>query len=159
MLVVQGQRTRPVGFPHKLKLLLTMAMLSWCFAVPAALADEKLIVARPDSSCDIIGTVADMKKVVRSPFSDGTPSTIVIIEMHISVNVQNRRPHNASTATASSCAVNPHNELVTYKLCSSAQPQEGDKIMATEAGSSGTTSAARCLFDLQIMPRTASKNQ
>ncbi len=137
-----------------------MALLSWCFAVPAALADERVVMARPDSSCDIIGTVADMKKVVRSPFSDGTPSTIVIIEMHISVNVQNRRPHNTSSpAAGSACTVKPHNELVTYKLCSSAQPQEGDKIMATEAGSNGTSSAARCLFDLQIMPRTASKSQ
>ena len=126
MLVGQVQRMLPVGFPHKFKMLLAMAMLSWCFAVPAALAEEHLVVARPDSSCDIIGTVADMKKVVRSPFSDGTPSTIVIIEMHISVNVQNRRPHNASAATGSSCSANPHNELVTYKLCSSAQlPRPG----------------------------------
>ncbi|MDE1154003.1 MAG: hypothetical protein PW788_15840 [Micavibrio sp.] len=135
--------------------------LLWFGAAAAANAGEVLpvsasastpVAARTDSSCDIIGTVADLKKVSRSPFTDGAPSTIIITETHISVTVHNRRPHNA--ALAGSCNVTPKNEVMTYKLCSSAQPQQGDKIMATEAGNSGGSSA-RCLFDLQIMPRTS----
>jgi len=121
--------------------------------VPVSVNTATPVVARSDSSCDIIGTVAALKSVSHSPFTDGAPTTTIIMETHISINVQNRRPHNA--AANSGCNVTPKNELVTYKLCSSAKPQEGDKIMATEAGGGGSAGSARCLFDLEIMPRAA----
>lgn len=143
---------------NKFKMMLAAACLSCCVsAVPApASAVSPTTSLRPENACDIIGTVASLKKVIRSPFRDGTPSTMVIIETHISVNVENREAHKKTAANSKVCDALPKHEMATYKLCSAEHPTAGDKILATEGGSTGSSDAARCLFDLQIMPKAQS---
>ena len=139
---------------NRVRVLIAAAVLSCCLPLSSAPADViSAASSRIENACDIIGTVAETKKVIRTPFKDGAPSTMMIIETHVSVNVENREAHKKTPANAEACGARPKNEITTYKLCSAEKPMTGDKILATEGGATGTSDAARCLFDLQIMPK------
>lgn len=106
---------------------------------------------RVDNVCEITGTVTSMTSVERSPWTDNTPSTMSVFETHIEVSIINRRPHRLDAPADSPClAALEKNEMRTYKLCSNVKPKKGDRITATEGGSTGATGVARCLFDLKV---------
>ncbi len=127
-----------------------------CGVLNASHADTPLlqqVSASRDNSCEITGTVNYLKLVEKSPYADGTPTQMTISETHISVTVVARRPHAKDAPTSSHCNKSVEaNERQIYKLCSSTRPEKGDRIMATEGGSPGSTSAARCLFDVVALP-------
>jgi len=111
-----------------------------------------------DASCEITGTVNYLKKVERSPYSDGTPTTMSVTETHISVTVTARRPHAKNAPASSKChAAVEENERQVYKLCSSTVPRQGDRILGTEGGSPGSSAITRCLFDVVALPGTKRK--
>lgn len=139
----------------KFKAILTATLLAGFLTASTAngLVPE-LLASRTDSVCDITGTVTEMKYIERSPWTDGTPSTLSIFETHLKVSVHNRRPHHTAATSASPChAALEKNEMRTYKLCSSAKPKQGDRITGTEGGSPGNTRIVRCIFDLKIVPK------
>lgn len=115
---------------------------------------------RVENVCDIMGTVTATKQIERSPWSDGTPSTLSIFETHIDVSIITRRPHRADAPADSPClAALEKNEIRTYKLCSSTKPLKGSRITGTEGGATGSSQVARCLFDLRVVPeQQGSKN-
>lgn len=102
----------------------------------------------PENVCEITGTVAGLNSLQRSPWADGTPSMIEnVTETSISITVSERRPHYKGDAE-SLCKVAP-GETRTYKLCSPARVNKGDRIQATEGLHTGST--LRCLFDLVVL--------
>lgn len=115
---------------------------------------ETAALSRSDMVCDITGTVMEMKYIERSPWTDGTPSTLSVFETHIQVSVHNRRPHHKTASPESPChAALEKNEQRTYKLCSSKKPEKGDRITGTEGGSTGSARVVKCLFDLVVLPK------
>jgi hypothetical protein len=102
-----------------------------------------------DNVCDITGVVNKLQNVERSPWTDGTPSTLNTTEIDISVAVKDRRPHDKNTA-AGSCKAAAAGEVHTYKLCSPTQVKAGDNIHAVEGLRTGPAHAASCLFDLTV---------
>lgn len=99
-----------------------------------------------------MGIVAALHQVERSPWNDGTPSTMSVFETHILVSILNRRAHGKNAPESSPCnnAVKK-DELARYKLCSSKKPRTGNHIRGTEGGSPGSSKMVRCLFDLEIL--------
>lgn len=105
-----------------------------------------------EEMCDIVGTVDRLKLVQRSPWTDGTPSTMMKLETHISVRIDDRRPHDKDAAEGHSCHTQSKGEKRTYKLCSTTKVKSGDRIVGTEGTQTGSSKAIGCLFDLVVLP-------
>ncbi len=103
--------------------------------------------------CVITGKVTGMQAVEKTPWSDGTPSTITITEVHLSVATDSRKPQRAGVAAAD-CPM-PDNGGQVYKLCSPTQVKLGDRIVGTEGLATGSESALGCLFDVIVVPDVA----
>lgn len=105
-----------------------------------------------DDMCDIVGTVDRLKLVQRSPWTDGTPSTMMKLETHISVRIDDRKPHDTQASDTHSCHKETKGEKRTYKLCSTTKVKSGDRIVGTEGTQTGSSKAIGCLFDLVVLP-------
>lgn len=134
-----------------------------CGVLNASHADTPLLLqasASRDNSCEITGTVNYLKLVEKSPYADGTPTQMMVSETHISVTVVARRPHAKDAPSDSHCNKSVEaNERQVYKLCSSTRPEKGDRIMATEGGSPGSSNITRCLFDVIALPGKKEKSK
>jgi hypothetical protein len=102
--------------------------------------------------CEITGTVSKTEAVERSPWSDGTPSTLSNYETDIWVRVTDRRPHYKTATSDSACNRAAKGEILTYKLCSPVTVRNGDRIHAIEGLATGSRHQASCLFDLVVLP-------
>jgi hypothetical protein len=102
--------------------------------------------------CEITGVVAKLENVERSPWSDGTPSTLSIFETDIWVTVNDRKPHYKNAPADSLCNRGAKGEIAAYKLCSPTKVLKGDRIHATEGLHTGSTRSVGCLFDLVVLP-------
>ncbi len=102
--------------------------------------------------CEIIGIVDHLESVERSPWSDGTPSTLSMFETDIWVSVKDRKPHAKNATSTSICNRGAKTEaLATYKLCSPAIVKKGDRIKAIEGLRTGSNKAVGCLFDVAVI--------
>lgn len=161
MLGIVWRQGFQVKAAFKLRVWVTAGLLAFTlFAPPPVQAfTAEPVLSRADSTCDITGTVLELRAVERSPWTDGTPTTLAIYETHIQVSIHKRRPHRDSAPAESPCRKPLEtNELRTYKLCSSSKPKRGDRITGTEGGSTGSTRVARCLFDLVVLNTEPKKN-
>lgn len=142
----------------RIRLLFAAMALAMLLPVSSATGQVTMLAQASDSTCQITGIVAGLRNVERSPWTDGTPSTMSVSETHILVSILNRRPHKREVAENSPCneAVKK-NEMARYKLCSSKRPKPGNRIRGTEGGSTGSSSAVRCLFDLEILKTPVSE--
>lgn len=104
--------------------------------------------------CDIVGIVEKTGIVTKSPWSDGTPSILSTDEMHISVLISDRTPHDKDAPAEDPCHKEVKGEIRTYKLCSPTSPKPGDRIHGTEGTQTGSPDVFGCLFDLIILPET-----
>ena len=140
---------------RKLKLVLTVALLACSLTASTANSlTPGTVLTRADMVCDVTGIVTEMKSIERSPWTDGTPSTLSVFETHIKLSIHKREPHNKNASAESPChAALEKNELRTYKLCSSQKPRTGWRIKGTEGGSPGSSRIVRCLFDLEVVSR------
>ena len=103
--------------------------------------------------CEIVGAIAKMEIVQRSPWVDGTPSTMMIQELHAWVAIEHRAPRQADAPKNSPCRKVGKAEVKTYKICSPAQVKPGDRILATEGTETGSALTIGCLFDIAILPK------
>jgi hypothetical protein len=102
--------------------------------------------------CEIIGIVDHLESVERSPWSDGTPSTLSMFETDIWISVKDRKPHAKNATSTSICNRGAKTEaLATYKLCSPAVVKKGDRIKAIEGLRTGSNKAVGCLFDVAVI--------
>lgn len=137
---------------QKLKIILASLVLAMFLPASSAPGQTAKSVKAHDTTCEITGIVAGVRKVERSPWGDGAPSTMSVSETHILVSLLHRRPHDREAPESSPCnEALKKNELARYKLCSSKRPKPGNRIRGTEGGSTGMANAVRCLFDLEIL--------
>lgn len=149
-----------MGMQNRIRLLFAAMALAMLLPVSSATGQITKLAQASDSTCQITGIVAGLRKVERSPWTDGTPSTMSVSETHILVSILNRRPHKRETAENSTCNETvKKNELARYKLCSSKRPKPGNRIRGTEGGSTGSSNTVRCLFDLEILKAPAPEAQ
>lgn len=153
MLVIVWRQGFQVKAAFQLRVWVTAGLIAFTlFAPPVRAFTPEPVLSRADSTCDIMGTVVELRAVERSPWTDGTPTTLAIYETHIQVSIHKRRPHRETAPAESPCRkALETNELRTYKLCSSSKPKRGDRITGTEGGSTGSNRVARCLFDLVVL--------
>lgn len=102
--------------------------------------------------CEITGVVAKLENVERSPWSDGTPTTLSAFEVDIAVTVKDRKPHYKNAPANSVCHRAAKGETRIYKLCSTTVPKAGDRIHATEGLQTGSRRSTGCLFDVVVIP-------
>lgn len=134
-------------------------------SAPTAAMSEPLATTPPDEAkssvptkkysanvCEITGVVAKLENVERSPWSDGTPSTLSIFETDIWVTVNDRKPHYKNAPSDSICNRGAKGEIAAYKLCSPTKVTKGDRIHATEGLHTGSSRSVGCLFDLVVIP-------
>lgn len=137
---------------QKFRLILASLVLAIFLPASSAPGQPAQTSKQHDTTCEITGIVAAVRKVERSPWGDGAPSTMSVFETHILVSILHRRPHDKEAPKTSPCnEAIKKNELARYKLCSSKRPQLGNRIRGTEGGSTGSANAVRCLFDLEIL--------
>lgn len=102
--------------------------------------------------CEITGVVSKLENVERSPWSDGTPTTLSAFEVDIIVTVKDRKPHYRNAPATSVCHKAAKGEARIYKLCSTTVPKAGDRIHATEGLQTGSHRSTGCLFDVVVIP-------
>jgi len=139
----------------KFRVFAAFAWLACSLAASSALGNEvaQSVAYHPDSVCEITGTVMELKNVERSPWTDGTPSTLSVYETHISIAIANRKPHSKAAPAESPCNVAlKKDEQLTYRVCSNTPVKKGDRVTATEGGSTGSARISRCLFDIVVLP-------
>lgn len=120
----------------------------------AAQPSQKSAAAQKLSAnvCEITGVVSKLENVERSPWSDGTPTTLSAYEIDIAVTVKDRKPHYKDAPADSICHKTAKGEVKVYKLCSKTVPKAGDRIHATEGLQTGSRRATGCLFDIVVIP-------
>jgi hypothetical protein len=121
-------------------------------AVKAPVKDITSTKKYSTNVCEITGVVQKLENVERSPWSDGTPSTLSIFETDIWVTVNDRKPHFKNAPKDSICNRGAKGEMAAYKLCSPTKVNKGDHIRATEGLRTGSQRSAGCLFDLVVIP-------
>lgn len=126
------------------------------FGASAYSDDQKPAATTPvikwnNDVCEIIGTVDHLESVERSPWSDGAPSALSMIETDIWVTVNDRKPHSKNATAASLCNRGAKGETLAYKLCSPTAVKKGDRIHAIEGLRTGSNKAVGCLFDLAVI--------
>lgn len=102
--------------------------------------------------CDIVGMVEKVSHVAKSPWSDGTPTTMTTTEVRISVFIADRKPHDKNAKADDPCHQEAKDEKRTYKLCSPTPVKRGDRIHGTEGTHTGAAGVVGCLFDLIVLP-------
>ena len=102
--------------------------------------------------CEITGVVSKLENVERSPWSDGTPTTMSAFEVDVIVTVKDRKPHYRNAPADSICHRAAKGEMRIYKLCSTTVPKAGDRIHATEGLQTGGRRSTGCLFDIVVIP-------
>ncbi len=130
--------------------------LSLCAALVAlvVVAQARPVIAAEASTdalppCDITGVVSSVQLVERSPWADGTPSTLSTTQTEISVVVKSRAPHYTNSQAKDLCTASSA-QKITYKLCSPTKVKQGDYIRATESSATKSGSSS-CLFDLVVV--------
>lgn len=106
--------------------------------------------AKEDLACEIAGLITRVEQVSRSPWTDGTPSTMMTTETQIWVMIGTRTPHRKDIpADKTPCKKNAEKETRVYKLCSPTFVKRGQLIQGTEATDTGTNGqVVGCLFDI-----------
>ena len=137
------------------------ATFGYAMAV-ACLVAGMAAVARADhpeplqipETCDIRGLVANMETVQRSPWNDGAPSAFTVTEVHLSVVLEDRMPHDKGAKDTTCRITDAKTRKLVYKLCSPTTVKPGDRIQATEGNYVLNSFGIGCLFDVAVLPRS-----
>ena len=100
--------------------------------------------------CAIIGRVNQVQSVEKAPWNDGTPSTLTVTEIRISLAIETRRPLRAGADDPEDTIPADGSDL--YKLCSPRPVKAVDRILGVEGLATGTDSQLGCLFDVAVLP-------
>lgn len=118
-------------------------------AKPAHEATNAPAVNYQQSVCVISGTVQAVQMLEKSPWDDGTPSTLTTTEIRIAVALDNRSMQRG-TQGSTDCTLPADKTPVLYKLCSPTQLKKGDRIKGVEGLATGTDQSLGCLFDVAV---------
>lgn len=99
--------------------------------------------------CIIAGTVTAIQTIERSPWNDGTPTTLTTTEIRVSVALDSRTVQR-NVANTAQCDMPADQKPVTYKLCSPTLVKQGDRIKGVEGLATGSDLLLGCLFDVAI---------
>lgn len=132
--------------------LISFAMMAVTALMVTSSSAQSSDTAVTPSVCDVVGTIVRLNQVQRSPWTDGTPSTMMTVETHLSVHIDDRTPHDKDAAADDPCHKKIAGEKRTYKLCSPTPVKQGDRIHGTEGTQTGSAYVVGCLFDLVVLP-------
>lgn len=99
--------------------------------------------------CVITGTVQSLQTIDKSPWDDGTPTTLTTTEVRIAVALKTRSMQRG-TPGSTDCSLPTDASPVLYKLCSPTQVRKGDHIKGVEGLATGTDQSLGCLFDVAV---------
>lgn len=108
--------------------------------------------------CVISGIVQSVQVLEKSPWNDGTPTTLTATEIHIAVALQSRSMQRG-TSGSGNCNLPLDQSPVLYKLCSPTQIKKGDHIKGVEGMATGTNQSLGCLFDVAVDTNKAGTGQ
>ena len=101
------------------------------------------------SVCVISGTVQAVQLLEKSPWDDGTPTTLTTTEIRIAVALDTRSMQRG-TQGSTDCSLPADKSPVLYKLCSPTTVKKGDRIKGVEGLATGTDQSLGCLFDVAV---------
>lgn len=132
-----------------LRIFALLTLLCVPFAAFAAQVVAPTIAIQPE--CSVTGRVTKVEAVQKSPWNDGTPTTLTTTEIRLHLQIENRQGGKGCEPYTGDQA------LRIYKLCSPTRVAVGDNVKGTEGLSTGTAGALGCLFDVALVNDTSKK--
>lgn len=100
-------------------------------------------------ACVVTGTVKAVTTVEKSPWDDGTPTTLTTTEIQVTLDLASRTVQRA-TQDAADCTMPAENTTVIYKLCSPTMVKAGNRVKGVEGLATGSDQSLGCLFDVAV---------
>ena len=113
-------------------------------ALPAFATSPAVPLPTLPDECAVTGRVVKVEAVQKSPWNDGTPTTLTTTEIRLHIDIESREGSKECT---------PYTDKTPriYKQCSPTRVAVGDRIKGTEGLATGNAQAVACLFDVALI--------
>lgn len=118
-------------------------------AATAEVATDSPAVNYQQPVCVVTGTVQSVQMIEKTPWDDGTPTTLTTTEIRIALALE-ARTMQRGTQGSSDCSLSADKPAVLYKLCSPTMVKKGDRIRGVEGLATGSDQSLGCLFDVAV---------